>query len=348
MKTSDSHKKNRGLSVESHCCDDCGSISLLYDEVRGEIICEDCGLVVKDPVIDQGPEWRAYNAEEEKLKARAGFPNSTLDYRGIQTIIGRNVNDSYGKPLETETQMKFARLIQMHERIEDRTARNLKSAIFELKRIKSHLRLSDDVCKMALYLYQLAQNKGMIKGRSVIGMMSAATYLACRKKRAAFMLKDIAEVSNITKKELGKYIRIFLQKIKFNNTYTDPVTLIHRLGENLGLTMHTRRVAIDILEKAHEKRLTIGKAPMSLAAATIYIASIQTGEKRTQQQIAIFAHTTPVTIRNRFKELMKELGLNHLYVKRGAGAKPVVIRNPTTWVRKQRKLSRDSPTIKGS
>ncbi len=46
---------------------------------------------------------------------------------------------------------------------------------------------------------------------------------------------------------------------------------------------------------------------MSLAAAALYISTIQTGERRTQQEIATIAKITPVTIRNRFKELVKIL-----------------------------------------
>ena len=167
-------------------------------------------------------------------------------------------------------------------------------------------------------------------------MMSAAIYLACRKKGSATTLKDTAEVANISTKELGRCVRIFLHNININKNSPNPVALIDRLGENLDLTMYTRKIAIDILNEAKEKKLTAGKIPMSLAAAAIYIASIQTGERRTQQQISIPARTTPVTIRNRFKELAKGLGLESFEVKRGAAAKPVFINNPTEWVRKKR------------
>ncbi|MHA2244398.1 MAG: transcription initiation factor IIB [Candidatus Hodarchaeales archaeon] len=320
-------------------CTECGSPAMLYDEPRGEIICEDCGLVANSVIFSREPEWRAYNSEEEKSKVRVGLPTSVLNNREMRTVIGGKTKDSYGKTLDTATQAKFARLSQMDERIQDRTTRNLKSALMELKRIKSHLNLLDDVSETAVLLYRLALDKDLIKGRSVIGMISAATYLACRKKNAAITLKDTAEIANISTKELGRCIRIFLQNINISNTCPDPVTLINRLGENLGLTMYTRKIAIDILVEAREKRLTMGKIPMSLAAAAIYIASIQTGERRTQQQIATPARTTPVTIRNRFKELAKGLGLDHFEVKRGAAAKPVIIENPTRWVRKQRLIS---------
>ena len=42
----------------------------------------------------------------------------------------------------------------------------------------------------------------------------------------------------------------------------------------------------------------------------------------------------------KLKELAKGLGLDHFEVKRGAAAKPVIIENPTQWVRNQRQSAR--------
>ena len=46
-----------------------------------------------------------------------------------------------------------------------------------------------------------------------------------------------------------------------------------------------------------------------MAAASIYVAAIQEGEKRTQREVASIAKITEVTVRNRYKELIKELNL---------------------------------------
>ena len=52
-----------------------------------------------------------------------------------------------------------------------------------------------------------------------------------------------------------------------------------------------------------------GKGPMGIAAASLYVAALLTGEKRTQREVADVAGVTEVTIRNRYKELLEELGL---------------------------------------
>jgi len=48
---------------------------------------------------------------------------------------------------------------------------------------------------------------------------------------------------------------------------------------------------------------------MGLAAAALYIACKQAGEKKTQKDIADAAGVTEVTVRNRFKNLKRQLRL---------------------------------------
>ena len=38
-------------------CPECDSEHIVRDYKRGEVTCRNCGLVVDDQVIDQGPEW---------------------------------------------------------------------------------------------------------------------------------------------------------------------------------------------------------------------------------------------------------------------------------------------------
>src|SRR5881628_1655683 len=55
-------------------CPECNSGHLSFDYERGELICEECGLVLTDQMIDQGPEWRAFDVEQGEKRARTGAP----------------------------------------------------------------------------------------------------------------------------------------------------------------------------------------------------------------------------------------------------------------------------------
>ena len=69
----------------------------------------------------------------------------------------------------------------------------------------------------------------------------------------------------------------------------------------------TEEIAHKILFVAKEMKLTSGRGPTGIAAATSYIASVLTGERKTQREIAEIAQVTEVTIRNRYKELAERL-----------------------------------------
>jgi transcription initiation factor TFIIB len=70
--------------------------------------------------------------------------------------------------------------------------------------------------------------------------------------------------------------------------------------------MHT---ALSIIDQAKEQGITIGKAPGGLAAAALYIAGIIEDDRRTQREIAESANVTEVTVRNRYKDIVKRLGI---------------------------------------
>ena len=130
-------------------------------------------------------------------------------------------------------------------------------------------------------------------------------------------------MTRIGQKELGRSVRVLIGELGIRANQTDPKAVVQRLGTGLDLSMLTQKKAVEIINQAIKRNVTIGKNPVSIAAAALYIACVQTGERRTQLQIAESANTTPVTIRNRFKELKKHLNLENLKVKRGAAAIPV-------------------------
>jgi transcription initiation factor TFIIB len=60
-----------------------------------------------------------------------------------------------------------------------------------------------------------------------------------------------------------------------------------------------------ILRAGVTRNVVTGKNPMSFAASVVYLASLYTGEKRTQADIAKAAGVTEVTVRNRYRDLRR-------------------------------------------
>src|SRR2546429_1638694 len=83
-------------------CPECNSGHLSFDYERGELICEECGLVLNDQMIDQGPEWRAFDAGEGEKRARTRAPvTHTIHHKNLSTTIGWKKKNSYGESSST-------------------------------------------------------------------------------------------------------------------------------------------------------------------------------------------------------------------------------------------------------
>ena len=69
-------------------CPECGSHALVHDYERAELVCSDCGLVIDENFIDQGPEWRAFDHDQRMKRSRVGAPMTyTIHDKGLSTII---------------------------------------------------------------------------------------------------------------------------------------------------------------------------------------------------------------------------------------------------------------------
>jgi transcription initiation factor TFIIB len=66
---------------------------------------------------------------------------------------------------------------------------------------------------------------------------------------------------------------------------------------------------VKILQNAAQGELTSGRGPTGMAAASLYIACVLCGERRTQREVANVAGVTEVTIRNRYKEITRKLDI---------------------------------------
>lgn len=139
-------------------------------------------------------------------------------------------------------------------------------------------------------------------------MLIASIYLACRINKIPKTLDDLAVFASVDKKKIARCYRLILMELKVNLHVASPVNFIPRFCAELNLSGKTQNRAANILDLAKKHQITTGKAPMGLAGAALYVAAIQEGERRTQKEISLTAGVTEATIRNRYKDLVSNLG----------------------------------------
>ena len=290
-------------------CPECASKNIFRDQERGETICRDCGLVIEDRMVDFSQEWRDFQDDGGgESKRRTGAPASQTSFdQGLGTEVG-TTSDFYKLGSDRERN-KFFRLRKWNIRISTAIERNLKVALAELKRVSSFLKLPKSVEEEAARIYRLAVQKGLVRGRSMESVVAGALYAACRRHEIPRTLDEMGEASGIEKKEIGRTYRFVTRELEISIRPSNPADYIPRFASALKLTAETQSKAVEILEMARDIELTSGRGPTGIAAAALYVASLIHGEKRTQREVADVAGVTEVTIRNRYKELIKRLKL---------------------------------------
>ena len=308
-------------------CPECKSPNLVTDYDTGETVCGDCGFVLPDPIMDKGPEWRAFSQEEEVERSRVGMPEIlTVHDKSLSTTLKPIYRDSFGKAIRPGTLIDMKRLSgwQERSRVHSSIERNLARAMTELDRLADKLDIppptKSPVREIAAVLYRKILERGLIRGRSIIGIVPACLYVACREAGILRTLQEVADASLVDKKVIGHCYRLAIKELDKKMPIVSPISCVSKIAEKIGISGKTQGRAIEIIRQAKEKKYGSGKDARSLAAAALYIACLENKEQKkgrfgnpvgdiTQKDIADTAGVTEVTVRNRYKDLEKLLDI---------------------------------------
>jgi transcription initiation factor TFIIB len=291
-------------------CSICSDGQMVTDPESGEVICRNCGIVMLDKIQESRPEWRAFNADDSNDRSRTGTPSSLARHdMGLSTVIGRADKDASGNRIDISMRSTMDRLRAWDFRTQAYTPtdRNLRQAFSELERLKDKLGLSDVIIEKTAYIYRKAQERGLVRGRTISSVLAAAIYIACREIGTSRTLKDIASTSNIKRKDIARTYRLLILELNYKIPMIDPVKCIVRVANKANLSEKTKRQAMDIMHRVTKSGISAGKDPMGLAASVLYLSCLNIGESRTQSEIADAAGVTEVTVRNRYKNLKGNL-----------------------------------------
>lgn len=296
-------------------CARCGKPALVDTGPDGERICGNCGLVVAERSVDEGPDWRSFIDEGED-RSRAGAPTSITSWdMGLSTMVGSKDRDASGRAFSPMMRSSINRLRTWDMRSPAASSqKSLIIALRELDKTAEKLGVSEAVKERAAYIYRKALARGLVRGRSITGISAAALYAAIRDLETPRTLKDVAAANNLDRKDVARDYRKLLREMDLTMPVADAARSVNRIASQVGLSERVARKAIEVVVMIEKKEISAGKSPMGLAAASLYLAAVLEREIRTQKEIADAAGVTEVTVRNRYKglraDLGKELGLD--------------------------------------
>ncbi|MHA1309741.1 MAG: transcription initiation factor IIB [Candidatus Helarchaeota archaeon] len=294
-------------------CSECGG-RIIQNYREAELTCSNCGLVIRTQIFLKGPEWREFDTEQKEKRCRVGDPFTyTIHDYGLATIISEKNRDYLGRVISQKYNSQIYRLRKLDKqyRYTNSSQKSMMKAFTELERLESSINLpiSRKIKEEAAILYRKLLEKGLTKGRSIDLIITTILYITCRQNGLPITLKDICQNSKFSEKSINRMYRFICKELKLEILPINPINFISRFASALDVSIEVQKLAIDIINKAIKMGISSGRGQMGLIAGALYIACILKDQHRSQKKIASIVNVTEVTIRNRYKELVKKLNI---------------------------------------
>lgn len=287
-------------------CNRCGKESIIHDKSQGEIFCESCGFVIDEKINDLN--YDSISFEDGKDNRRTGTPMSmSVHDFGLSTMISVINKDAKGNSISplTNATIRRIRILDQRSQLHKNIDSNYKIAFDMLQRIQDKICVSNHVKELAAYIYRKAVERKITQGRSINAVIAASMYAACRNTQTLRTLKDISEVTDIKPKKISQSYRAIVKQLDIKIPVVNQVQCLSKISNNLGVSEKTKYLAMEILQKAADRKILAGRDPVGISAAVLYYACLIKKETFTQTQVAEASRVTVVTVRNRFHEIRK-------------------------------------------
>ena len=263
-------------------CASCGSKEL--KSYSNQVICLKCGYVL----TSNNPSKVKEQVKLEKEKNQN--PKDTIH---LHRYSQNDVIEKWLKSAE----------------MSNSTEKNLAQGFAEITKIGLTLNLPISILKEASDQYQILAKKRSFKGHSIKSLATATVYYTCKYNHYLTNLKEVSNKANVEVKETSKAYKFIKKTLTPKKTVIKPIHYLYKFNKHLDLSDGCKELTKEILKTIDKLKLTSGKNPLGIVAATIYISSKIIGEKITQRKLSEISRITQTTIRKRYKEILHSLNI---------------------------------------
>jgi transcription initiation factor TFIIB len=276
----------------------------LHDEESGEDVCVSCGAVATSSnSYLQLPPSRVAMARELNRNPMASVMRSDLE---MPTLVGNRNIDAKGRQIGENYELRQLRRLGAIVSWDPKRRRMAKVST-EIRQAAEALGLSSAVSVRAYEIYAKAFDSKGAKVKSVSAAAAAAVCAACLELEIPRPPDDmVAHKVNIDERKLRYHYKILVKGISVSSV-PNPAIYVSSIAAKASVDGATERRALDILTLTKGSEALIGKRPVSIAAAALYLASLESRDPTTQMRLAFSAGVSPITIRKRSGEIANAL-----------------------------------------
>ncbi|KIM25500.1 hypothetical protein M408DRAFT_74141 [Serendipita vermifera MAFF 305830] len=257
----------------------------------GDLVCRGCGLVLGDRIVDTRSEWRTFANEEGDDPSRVGGPTNPI-YEGLDTlstsISFRDGNTGHSR----ELQRASARLSN------EKSQRSLTVIFEQIQSMCDQYSLPRSVSDTAKMLYRRCEEEKLLRGKQPDAIVAACLFIACRQAAVPRTFREIVELTNVPKKQIGQCYKALERAFNLTPgaTAANP-DLMARYCNYLALPPALQAYCSDVAGRARARDVGSGRSPVSIASGIIYFTAMLFGYSVSLKEIGATAGVSEGTIK---------------------------------------------------
>ena len=289
-------------------CRRCGAKdSEVVDTKNGEIVCQHCGLVFEERIIDEIYEKRNFNNENggNKSESRIGGPMKA----GEENNLGTNsiVYDKNG----------YARKTRMGNGAYTQTP--IERNFEEIEKFLGNQGIKKSLIEETKSIYDQVTKVLKMKGRNLNTMICAMYFIASRKLGMSKSFKDISKIFGIEEKKIKKaynYIKVVVvnsispeQLNETINNYIRTFCESNRNENENSIEENNKLInlASDISRNINETRLLEGRNTKTITGLSLLLALNLIESKSINKEIICKEFGTENTMNTAFEKIKNSL-----------------------------------------
>jgi transcription initiation factor TFIIB len=171
-----------------------------------------------------------------------------------------------------------------------------------MREISHKLLLPLEVRRRAAEIRAHAEAASLGHGIPPMVLAAAILYIACREKKAPVTLREFATACGSDHREVGRCYLHLLENMHISRPGLNGRGYVYHIALKKPASEEALRLSEDIINRMTARGLG-GRNPMTLAAASLYLACCSLGENLTQAEVAEAAGVGEESVRECCKEI---------------------------------------------
>ena len=283
----------------------CRNRNTVFDPVFQSYICPKCGTVIEESPFYEGSDSLSKGGNNPRY---SGFFTHKVHDHGIgSTEIAGNVHTHIREGRTWVTR-------HLDSRVSSREDKKLVKALRELNDLAKELRPPKAVWETAASILQKIVKNTNVKEQTLRKIIAASLYSAYKKCGYPRPARVFAREIGISENDLWEGIRKIreIADIRPGPENFEPRHYVNYITSKLKLSSEVGALASEFISQIKDNPHISGKSPASMAAASVYLASIIMGERRNQLDVGKIMGQTDVAIRNTYNLFVKLLDIDIL------------------------------------